>query len=115
MRCALNLTTSRIAVLAACSLAVPFALASAQNSTPVTGLTSNPIYEKDCAKCHGKTAGGRRFGGPSLMSIKVASASDDGLRNIIANGKGHMPKYEGKLSAEEIDTLVHEIRGLNPK
>lgn len=114
MRCALNLTTSRIVVLAACSL-VPLAVASAQNSTPVTGLTSNPIYEKDCVKCHGKTAGGRRFGGPSLMSIKVASASDDDLRNIIANGKGHMPKYEGKLTSEEMDTLVHEIRGLNTK
>jgi len=49
------------------------------------------------------------------MSIKVASASDDDLHQIIANGKGHMPKYEGKLSAEEIDALVHEIRGLNSR
>jgi mono/diheme cytochrome c family protein len=113
MRCALKLTTARIAVLAVCSLALPFALDSAQ--TPVTGLTSNPIYEKNCAKCHGKNAGGRRFGGPSLLSIKVASTSDEDLRNIIANGKGHMPKYESKLTAEEIDALVHEIRGLNPK
>lgn len=92
---------------------VLFAIASAQ--TPVTGLTSNPIYEKNCVKCHGKSAGGRKFGGPSLMSIKVSSASDEDLRNIIANGKGHMPKYEGKLTSEEIDALVHEIRGLNAK
>jgi len=103
------------ATLAVCPVVLVFALAAAQNSAPVTGLTSNPAYEKNCAKCHGKNAGGRRFGGPSLMSIKVASASDDDLHQIIANGKGHMPKYEGRLSAEEIDALVHEIRGLNSR
>jgi cytochrome c5 len=114
MRCALNLKIFWIAVFAACSVLFPFPLC-AQNSMPLTGLTSNPLYEKNCAKCHGKNAGGRKFGGPSLMSIKVASSSDDELRNIITNGKGHMPKYEGKLTAEEIDALIHEIRGLSTK
>jgi mono/diheme cytochrome c family protein len=89
--------------------------AAAQNSRPLTGLTSNPAYEKNCAKCHGKNAGGHRFGGPSLISIKVASASDQDLRNVITNGKGHMPKYEGKLTPQEIDALVQEIRSLNTK
>ena len=114
MRCVLNLTTARIAVLAVSSLILSFTIAG-QNSTPLTGLTSNPLYEKNCAKCHGKTAKGRKFGGPSLISMKVASASDDDLRNIIAGGKSRMPKYEGKLTPEEIDALVHEIRGLNTK
>ena len=81
----------------------------------MTGLTSNPAYEKNCAKCHGKNATGRRFGGPSLVSIKVASASDDDLRNLITNGNGHMPKYAGKLTPEEIDALVGEIKALNRK
>jgi mono/diheme cytochrome c family protein len=73
------------------------------------------VYEKNCAKCHGKTAGGRHFGGPALASEKVASASADDLRNIITNGKGRMPKYAGKLSKDEIDTLVKQIEGLNKK
>jgi len=99
-----------------CTLFPVFAIASAQTTnTPVTGLTSNPLYEKNCAKCHGKGATGRRFGGPSLVSIKVSSASDDDLRNIITNGKGHMPKFTGKLTPEEIDTLVSETRSLNVK
>ena len=92
-----------------------FATASAQSSAPVTGLTSNPAYEKNCAHCHGKTAKGHRFGGPSLISAKVVSASDDDLHNIIANGKGHMPKYAGKLTPEEIDALVSEVKSLNAK
>ena len=36
-------------------------------------------------------------------------------RNIIANGKGHMPKVAAKLTAEEIDTLVQQIQALNEK
>jgi len=109
----LSLKNYRIAFAAAGSLFLTFVVASAQSSSPITGLSSNPTYARNCAKCHGKTAKGRRFGGPSLASIKVASTSDDDLRNIIINGKGHMPKYEGKLTPEEIDALVHEIRGLN--
>jgi mono/diheme cytochrome c family protein len=85
--------------------------------TPPTdeGLLANSVYVKNCAKCHGKTAGGRHFGGPSLISEKTAAASAEDLRNVIANGKGHMPKFTGKLTAEEIDTLVRQIQALNKK
>jgi mono/diheme cytochrome c family protein len=78
-------------------------------------LTANPIFQKDCAKCHGKTAEGRHFGGPSLISDKTSAAPGDDLRNIITNGKGRMPKYASKLTPEEIDTLVEQIRSLSKK
>ncbi|HEX6822645.1 MAG TPA: cytochrome c [Candidatus Sulfotelmatobacter sp.] len=81
--------------------------AIAQNATPQ--LTANPIFEKQCAKCHGKTAEGRHFAGPSLVSGKSTSLSEEELRNIISNGKGRMPKYAGKLKPEDIDMLVHQI------
>jgi hypothetical protein len=41
--------------------------------------------------------------------------SADDLHNIITNGKGHMPKYAGKLTSEEIGTLVQQIKALNKK
>ena len=96
--------------LAACLLS---GVAIAQ--TPPSGqtLTANPVFQKNCAKCHGKTAEGRHFGGPSLFLDKPVSAAD--LRNIITNGKGRMPKYAGKLTPEEIDTLVQQIEALNKK
>ncbi|HTC41758.1 MAG TPA: cytochrome c [Candidatus Acidoferrales bacterium] len=97
-----------------CSLSLALAASFAQAPAEAT-LTGNPVYEKNCAKCHGKSAEGRHFAGPSLKSDKVAGASDDDLRNMITNGKGHMPKFGGKLTSEEIDTLVHEIRALNKK
>lgn len=98
-----------------CSLLVAAVAAFAQTPPQDASLTANPVYEKNCAKCHGKTAEGRHFGGPSLVSEKTAATSADNMRNIIANGKGHMPKFTGKLTAEEIDTLVKQIQALNKK
>ncbi len=105
--------TSRLA--AVCFLFVAVTAAYAQTPLSNTSLTENPVFRKNCAKCHGKTAEGRHFGGPSLVSEKTSAASTDELRNIITNGKHHMPKYAGKLTAEEIDTLVQKIKASNKK
>jgi len=81
----------------------------AQNSHAIS-LTSNPVYHSNCTKCHGKTGEGRFMAGPSLVSGKATALSPDELRSIITKGKHHMPKFEGKLSASEIDRLVDQIR-----
>jgi mono/diheme cytochrome c family protein len=88
-------------------------LTQAQTAPPASGLTDNPVYKKDCAGCHGKTAEGRHFGGPSLISDKVAGASADHLRDMITNGKGRMPSYAGKLTSDKIDLLVQQIQASN--
>ena len=109
--------TSRLAVVLFSFLFFFFVLSSAYSEEKPSNstLTSDSTYEKNCAKCHGKTAEGRHFGGPSLVSEKVSSSSPDDLRNIIANGKGRMPKYSGKLSAEDINRLILEIKAANIK
>jgi len=100
---------------ACASILLAMTLANAQTPQATGTLTANPVYEKNCAKCHGKTAEGRTFAGPSLANAKTAAASTDDLRNIITNGKGHMPKFTGKLTADEIDALVQQIQALNKK
>jgi mono/diheme cytochrome c family protein len=87
--------------------------ASAQTPSADTTLITNPVFQTRCAKCHGKTAEGRHFGGPSLISGKTSAASTEDLRSIITNGKSHMPKFASKLTAEEIDTLVQQIKTLS--
>jgi mono/diheme cytochrome c family protein len=87
----------------------------AQTPPSDTSLTGDPVFKKSCAKCHGKTAEGRRFGGPSLISEKTAAASAEDLRTMIADGKGRMPKFAGKLTSEQIDGLVRQIQKLNAK
>jgi mono/diheme cytochrome c family protein len=86
---------------------------SAQTPPSDETLAANPIFQKNCSKCHGKSAEGRHFGGPSLISAKATSTDD--LHKIITNGKGRMPKYIGKLTSDEIDTLAQEINKLNKK
>jgi mono/diheme cytochrome c family protein len=100
--------------IATCSLLLALT-ASAQTPPPDARLIDNPVFQKNCAKCHGKTAEGRHFGGPSLVTEQVTSTPADDLRNIITNGKHHMPKYAGKLSAEEINTLVDQIKASNKR
>ena len=94
-----------------------FGLVAALAQTPPAGMTliASPIFQKECAKCHGKTAEGRHFGGPSLVSDKTTATPEDDLRKIITNGKGHMPKYASKLTPEEIDTLVKQIKAMSKK
>jgi len=87
--------------------------ASAQSPPADKDLIENPVFPANCAKCHGKTAEGRHFGGPSLVSEKTAGTSTADLHNIVNNGKGRMPKYASKLTSEEIDVLVQQIKTLN--
>jgi mono/diheme cytochrome c family protein len=101
-------------VLFSCLLLFAPAALSAQTSGDAN-LLANPVFQKNCAKCHGKTGEGRRFGGPSLISEKTYASSNDDLRNVITNGKGRMPKYSSKLSPEEISTLVLQIKALSKK
>ena len=98
-----------------CSAFLALSVVSAQNPEGEQMLTDNPVFKKDCTGCHGKTAEGGHFGGPSLISGKVGGSSPEELHNMIANGKGRMPKYASKLKAEEIDTLVQQIKALNKK
>ena len=88
-------------IIAVCALLFALTAVSAQTPPSDATLTANPVFQKSCAKCHGR---------PSLISEKTAATSADNLRNIIANGKGRMPKYASKLTSEEIDTLVQQIK-----
>jgi mono/diheme cytochrome c family protein len=110
----LFLKTSHLAIVL-CVLFFASIAAHSQSQPSDTTLTTNPVFVKNCAKCHGASAEGRHFRGPSLISEKVTGASEDELRNIITNGKGHMPKYKGKLASDEIDTLVQQVKALNKK
>lgn len=101
--------------VALCFCCLAFTAAFCQNRTSDVTLTANPVYLANCAKCHGKSAEGRHFRGASLVGDKIDAASADELRNVITNGKGHMPKFSGKLTPQEIDTLVQEIKALNRK
>jgi len=75
------------------------------------------IFKSKCAMCHGpdgkgQTAMGKTLNLRDLGSTEVQSQSDADLTNIITNGKGKMPKYDGKLTKDQITEVVKHIRTL---
>jgi len=75
------------------------------------------IYKAKCASCHGpdgkgETSVGKSLKLRSLASAEVQKSSDADLSKVISDGKGKMPAYKGKLSADEIKALVAYIKTL---
>jgi mono/diheme cytochrome c family protein len=86
------------------SIAVMFLLAlsaQAQNA-------SETLYKSKCATCHGVDGTGSAMG--TKMGAHDLTTATAELTDIIANGKGKMPKYGASLKPEDIKGLVAYIR-----
>lgn len=75
------------------------------------------MFKAKCAACHGATGAGDTAMGKNLKlrdlgSPEVQAASDADLNKVIADGKGKMPKYDGKLTKEQITDVVKFLRTL---
>lgn len=75
------------------------------------------VYKAKCTTCHaadgsGATPMGKKMGLRDLGSADVQKQTDEQLTEITTNGKGKMPAYSGKLSAEEIKAVVDFMRTL---
>lgn len=70
------------------------------------------LYQRACAICHGD--GGVGGIGPAIDggSNTDASLSDQQIAGVITVGPGNMPGY-GRLSAEQVDSLVDYVRSLS--
>ena len=91
------------------------------NNPVAKGEASNKagmaLYTKYCGSCHGKTGLGN---GPKARSLKDFSGdfSGDYYQNQTDGehfyktkvGRGEMPKYEGKLSDEDMWNIVNYMR-----
>src|SRR3954466_13948255 len=75
------------------------------------------VYKAKCASCHGpdgkgETSIGKSMKRKSLASADVQKTTEADLTKVITDGKGKMPPYKGKPSADEIKALVAYIRTL---
>lgn len=70
------------------------------------------VYDRECRKCHkingkGSLVGRLIYKMPNFTNTKWQdNVSDSRLIISVANGKGKMPGYKGKLKDEEIVDLV---------
>lgn len=79
------------------------------------GSDGAAIYKAKCAMCHGPDGAGQTPMGKNmklrdLRSADVQKQTDAELVKWIADGKGKMPAYKGKLTPADIDALVAFIR-----
>ena len=87
--------------------------AQAQNGGEAT-------YKAKCAMCHGAEGKGdspmgKKLNLRDLGSPEVQKQTDAELTTIISKGKGKMPPFEGKLTAEQIGQVLAHIRELGKK
>ncbi len=72
------------------------------------------LFKAKCAMCHGPdgTKENAAMGVKSLASADIQKQSDADLTTAISKGKGKMPAYSGKLTDEQIKSLVAYVRTL---
>jgi cytochrome c6 len=101
------------ALLLAGALALLFSVPSKADDAAAT-------FKAKCAACHGADGSGNTAVGKSLHMRALGSAdvqklSDAELTSMITDGKGAMPAYKDKLTADQIKQLVGFIRQLGKK
>jgi mono/diheme cytochrome c family protein len=75
------------------------------------------VYKTNCALCHsangsGDSASGKALKAKDLRSLEVQGKSDAELAEVVVKGRGKMPAFGQKLSADVIKSLVAYIREL---
>lgn len=106
------LQSASIVILICAAMTIPGG-ARAENDT-------TKVYAKNCVLCHaadgsGSSPSGKALGAKDLASTEVQKKSDEDLTEVVSKGKGKMPAFGKKISADEIKGLVMYIRALAKK
>jgi mono/diheme cytochrome c family protein len=76
-------------------------------------------YKAKCQMCHGPdgkgSPTGTKMGAHDWHSPEVMKMTDAQITEVIEKGKGKMPAYTGKLSAEQIKALATYVKELGKK
>jgi mono/diheme cytochrome c family protein len=83
----------------------------------VSNKAGMALYTKNCASCHGKTGMGDGVKARALKDFpgdfskdEFQSQTDGDHFYKTKTGRGEMPKYEGKLSDDDIWNVVNYMR-----
>ncbi|MHB0968935.1 MAG: c-type cytochrome [Thermoanaerobaculia bacterium] len=95
-------------------------LASATPSALLAEDDGAATFKSRCSVCHGadgsgNTLMGKKNGAKALGSAEAQKQSDADMQKVISDGKGKMPAFSSKLTADQITQLVKFIRTLRAK
>lgn len=83
---------------------------------PAAAEDAAALYKSKCQMCHGAdgkgSPAGQKMGVRDFHSPEVAKESDADLIKITKEGKNKMPKFDGKLTDDQIKDLIKFVRGL---
>jgi mono/diheme cytochrome c family protein len=109
------LSAGLLAVLVAVGLFVHATLTATAVDTPAAAL-GKPLYEANCAVCHGAAGHGDGPAGKSLpvtpfdLTVHVPQHDEAFLRTVIADGWGYMPSFKNKLTQDQIYQVIAYAR-----
>ena len=87
----------------------------ALGTSPAFAADGAALYKGKCAACHGADGSKTKMGANTMRPLNgadVQKQSDQELIDLTSKGKGKMPAYEAKMSADEIKAVVAHIRTL---
>ena len=86
---------------------------SASAAAAADAASPKTLYAQNCARCHGangkaQTSLGRKYDADDISGGVGTSKT---IR-IVTNGKGHMPSFNKKLTAAQIQQIASYVSGL---
>src|ERR1051326_1558273 len=84
-------------------------------ATPLFAADGAALYKANCNTCHGPTGAGDTPAGKMMKakppgSAEVQKLTDGEITASVTNGKGKMPAFGKKLSADDIKAVVAYVR-----
>ena len=84
-------------------------------ATPLFAADGAALYKANCNTCHGPTGAGDTPAGKMMKAKPLGSAevqklTDAEITASVTNGKGKMPAFGKKLSADDIKAVVAYVR-----
>jgi cytochrome c6 len=118
MRRLLQAAALSVALACACVAAATQALTQGRGRVQ-TAINPAVTYSKNCATCHGKDGRADTFKSRHRLHARdltdagwQSRVSDERILESIRQGRGRMPAFKGKLSDEQITSLLIYVRGL---
>ena len=118
MRRFLSATSLALALACAGVAASRAALTQGRGRTQ-TAINPAVTYSKNCATCHGRDGRAdtfksrHRYHARDLTDARwQTEVSDERILESISEGRGRMPAFKGKLTGEQITSLLAYVRGL---
>jgi mono/diheme cytochrome c family protein len=114
------LSASALALALACvGVAAAKSFATQGHGRVQTPINPAVTYAKNCATCHGKDGRANTFKSKHHQHARdltdarwQSEVSDERILDSIRDGRGRMPAFKGKLTTEQITSLLSYVRDL---